>query len=99
MRTAAAGCRLWGVLLCGMLNTLLWERGDLLFTDVRSLLMTIALIALAAGFATPREPTFTTLALCIGSPLIFGHSPIAMGLLPFYAVSTPNASWMDRVTS
>ena len=24
---------------------------------------------------------------------------MAMGLLPFYTVSTPNASWMDRVTS
>lgn len=85
---------LWGVLLMGIVNTLLWEQGTSLFPDEWSLLLCFAFIAFVSGVLTPEKPVYTTIVLSLGSPLPLPHvPPIACGLWPFLALAQAFRSW------
>ncbi len=78
--------RLWCVLLCGVTNVLLYERGRELFQGhVVPLLLCLVVLPMIGGFLTPEEPLFTAVVFASGSVPPLPHMPpISIVLWPFY---------------
>ncbi len=80
-----------GVLLCGMANALLCERGgDLFPRSLFPILVCVFALPVIAGFLTPERPLFTVFvfAFSSGIPFVNDMPPIVIGLWPFYWIWT-----------
>jgi hypothetical protein len=85
--------RLWGVVVCGLANVLLYERGGDFFTGHIALFVVCLLaVPIAAGFVTPEKPFFTVTILTLGSvpPL----NAISIVLWPFYFAISERTGWL-----
>ena len=85
----ASRWRLWGVLLCGIGNGLLFERGSHLFEGHQRLFFVwLISIPILAGVFTPEKPAFTTAVLALSSyPPLNDMGPVPIVLWPFYAAA------------
>jgi hypothetical protein len=77
---------LWGVLLCGVTNALLYERGGELFQgQMLAFLLCLVVLPIIGGFLTPEKPLFAALIFAFGSvPPLNDMAPMSIGLWPFY---------------
>jgi hypothetical protein len=75
-----------GVLLCGLANALLYERGGQLFNGhLFPLLFCLIGLPILGGGLTHEKPHFTIAILTFGSILPLNDTPpISIGLAPFY---------------
>jgi hypothetical protein len=79
---------LWGVLVCGVVNSLLWERGAELFRGHPSPLLfwfSLIILPIIGGFVTTEKPLFTAFVFAFGCiPPVNDMPPMSIGLWPFY---------------
>jgi len=79
-----------GVLLCGVANVLLFERGGNFFQGHGYiLLMCLVALPIVGGLVTSEKPFFTAAILALGSfPPLNDMRPISIVLMPFYGIGT-----------
>jgi hypothetical protein len=82
---------LWSVLLCGIANVLLWERGGEIFMgSLFPILLCVFALPVIAGFLNGGRLLFTVFvfAFSSGLPFVNDMPPIVIGLWPFYWIWT-----------
>jgi hypothetical protein len=89
LRGAVRQWPFWGVLLCGLANSILWVRGDAVLPSNLAVIVALLVVAGVAGVVTPEKPMYTTWVLVLGTPSPLGHVPFAIGLLPLAAFGLP----------
>jgi hypothetical protein len=87
---------LWGVLLCGLVNVLLYERGGQIFNrQAFPFLCCLIMLPVIGGFLTRKKPLFTAVAFAIGSvPPLNDMLPMSICLWPFYWAWAHHGPWV-----
>jgi hypothetical protein len=91
---------LWTVLLSGMANALLWERGSDLFThSPLSMLLCLFALPVVAGFLTSSGRRFTVFVFTFSSgfPLVSHMPPMVIGLWPFFLIWETEIPWVIKL--